>query len=231
MELPDFLKELKESKAFLCIMFFTFYAIGLFAFYLPDTIIISSIVTILFVLLFLVSILFNKDINKKFSPFFIFFLYLLFIFGFLNAKSRYTYFDEFSDIPYLKNVEIEGSIESIPKYNSKTDTYKFPFKVNNAKIKDKSYRIKDAILLVTLRNYKGDKLKYKNEFLFKGTISTPQAATNPSQFNYRKFLSNKGILKTFYVNKEEYKLLKEPTINEIKYKNSLYEKYIFYANT
>ncbi len=199
-KLSEFLYDLKDNKPFLCILFFIFYTLGLFAFYCHETLLISSILTfgvvfILFILLIMPSF------SKIVSPVFILILYLLFIFGFMNAKIHYVTFDDFSNIQYQKNVVLEGVVSSIPKINS-AQTGKFSFDVKKAFIGGKTFNINKSTVLAVKRKVGANQIKFADTYKFKGTLSAPSPATNPSQFDYQKFLNNRGILKTFYIDED-----------------------------
>lgn len=217
-DLSEFLHSLKENKPFLCILFFVSYVLGLCAFYYSDTLLISGVFTLLTVL-FLLVLVFKKGLSEIISPLFFLSLYLLFVFGFLNAKINYVSFDDFSNIEYLKNVEVTGSIKALPSYNSNSNVYKFPLKVDSMRYLGVDYKIENAKILGVIRNPERDAksvLKYGNTVKLKGILSTPSFATNPSQFDYAEFLNNKGILKTFYVKGDEFEFIKSPHFSEIK---------------
>lgn len=100
----DFIINIKENKPFICIILFSAYSTGLFAYYSGLEKLVGTFFTflILFILFFL---FFNKKYSNLFSPYFILFLYFLFIFGFLNAKINYVKFDDFFGIEKIKNVK------------------------------------------------------------------------------------------------------------------------------
>ncbi len=223
-QLSDFWFNLKDNKTFLCGIFFVAYTFGLFTFYSPYTFYFALTYTLIVIFL-LIFLGFKNSPFRLFSPLFIFALYLIFIAGYLNAKNRCVLTDDFSKILNAKNVEITGTIEEIPKINSRTGTYKFSFKPMKFVFKNIEYDVDSSLLLVVLRDYKGTKkLKYKDIYNFKGTISSPVYAQNPSQFDYKSFLQRKGILKTFYVNENEYSYVDSPSLSDIKSKKKIADK-------
>lgn len=221
----DFIINIKENKPFICIILFSAYSTGLFAYYSGLEKLVGAIFTflILFILFFL---FFNKKYSNLFSPYFILFLYFLFIFGFLNAKINYVKFDDFFGIEKIKNVEIKGMVSNIPNCSEKRKICKFPFIVQEIKIQNEKTKIDKGIVFATINIFNKKYIpKFGDTLNLTGTINTPLAATNPSEFDYQKFLNNKGILKTFYA--KEYKYISSPDIKQIKNKKSLFEKLSF----
>lgn len=224
--LKDFLIKAKENKPLLCILLFVIYTMGLFAFYSEHTKIIATIITAIFSSLLFIF-MFSKKYSNFISPFFILMLYLLFIFGFLNAKAHYVKFDDFYGTETIKNVQIKGIVVNIPNCSTKRGNCKFPFSVGEINIQDKITKIEKGKVLATIRISDNNYIpKYGDKIIMKGTLTTPMDATNPSQFNYRKFLNNKGILKTFYA--KEYEYISSPNIKEIKNQKSPKEKLAYF---
>ena len=220
-KLSEIMLNIKENKTVFCVLISFIYMLGLCCFYLPNTKVFALIFTFIILLLILLTA-FSKKFSKIFSSFFFLILYLIFIFGFLNAKIHYKTIDDFSSFEYYKNVRLRGTVAALPKYISTTANYKFPFKVKNAVIAGVDFDIKDTTVLVVIKDKEeklGGKLKYGDDYILTGTISTPSHASNPSQFDYNNFLNNKGILKTFYVNDGAYEYLSSPKISDIKNKS------------
>ncbi len=220
--LKDFLLNLKENKPLICIVLFTSYTMGLIAFYSGEKLIIANIFTAL-ILLILIFQLFLKENKRYISSTFIVFIYFLFCFGFLCAKSNYTVYDDFYGIETVKNTEINGTVANIPTCKEKNKSCKFPLDVEKIDIQGKTYKIEKTKILATIKVNKDNYIpKYGDKIKANGILTTPTKATNPSQFNYQKFLNNKGILKTFYA--KEYSLIQSPNIKELRRKEGFINK-------
>ncbi len=218
----EFLIALKENKTFLCILFFISFACGLFAFYSVETLLIAGIFTFI-ILLFSFYFMFHKEYSKIFSSVFFLIFYLVFVMGFLIAKHSSVEQDDFSKINYMKNVEITGRIDGLAKFISSSSSVKFPLKVHSATINGKHYDVGASTILVTVRdknNTLGSKLKFQDEYKFKGTVSTPFKAQNPSQFDYNSFLKRKGILKTFYTDNYNSSFISSYELSDVKNEKS-----------
>lgn len=102
-----------------------------------------------------------------------------------------------------QNVTIQGQITSIPNSDGKGKT-KFFFKtetLNGENIKGK-----------TLITYTGnEELKIGNYYQAKGKLRTPFKASNPSQFDYGKYLRNFNTYTVFYTD-EITPAAKTPTV-------------------
>ena len=168
------------------IMFITaiFFMSGILSYFNNCGITASAIITITALVLLL-----RKYISFKYILFWVF----IFYFGFFNAYLRIKTFDALSEISPDKGT-IKGQIISIPAGNS-PDKIKFFLRVeefNNKKINGKT--------LVTLNEQNGDfsKLNIGDTYKISGSLRTPFTATNPSQFDYGKYLRNFSTYTTFY---------------------------------
>ena len=226
--LGEFINGLKENKPFICILLFLSYITGLTAFYHYNTLVVANCFTG-FILILLFAVIFGRENLKSISPFFILFLYLLFVFGYLNAKFNYVSYDDFSNIEFMKNIKVEGTVKNIPNCSKSKKLCKFSLKADKAFLNNREYEIHNSLILVSMKTNDGVlDIKSGDKISAKGTISTPLCATNPSQFDYQKFLQNKGILKTFYITDFDYKIISSPDIKNIKYKNSIKEKFEYF---
>lgn len=139
---------------------------------------------------FLLTILAVFLIIKNYIPTkYIIFWIVIFYFGFFNAYFRTANSDDLVQFA-RQNVTIEGQIVSIPNSNGKGKT-KFFLKadtLNGENIKGK-----------TLITYTGnEELKIGNYYQAKGKLRTPFKASNPSQFDYGKYLRNFNTYTVFY---------------------------------
>lgn len=171
-----------QKKFFL--MFFTcvIYIIGLFAYFTDNAVVIALLITILGILAILKNYL---------SPKLVLFWTFVFFFAFFNASLRIKNSDALYQIA-PQNAVIEGQIVSIPNtVNNKT---KFFFNVSKIIYNGKSESIKAKTLVNTID---GD-FNTGDFYRFEGKLRAPFEATNPSQFDYGKYLKNYGVFTIFY---------------------------------
>lgn len=152
---------------------------------------------------FLLTILAVFLIIKNYIPTkYIIFWIVIFYFGFFNAYFRTANSDDLVQFA-RQNVTIQGQITSIPNSDGKGKT-KFFFKadtLNGENIKGK-----------TLITYTGnEELKIGNYYQAKGKLRTPFKASNPSQFDYGKYLKNFNTYTVFYTD-EITPAAKNPTV-------------------
>ncbi len=116
----------------------------------------------------------------------------MFYFGFFNAYFKIQTTDDILPLAPAKAI-IEGQIVSTPK------TPRFFFRVD--KIDDKRVNGKT---IVTIPDAGEDFLNYQvgDFYKIKGKLRVPFAATNPSQFDYGKYLRNFDTFTTFYADKD-----------------------------
>lgn len=191
----NFLNEAVQKKFFL--MFFTclIYIVGLFA-YFNDSAVLSAF--------FLLILGIFAILRNYLSPKLVLFWYFMFFFAFFNASFKVKNFDAL----YLlapQEVALQGQIVSIPsKADSKT---KFFFNAQRISANGKFQKI-DAKTLISVENYKSPGLNIGNYYEIKGKLRTPFKATNPSQFDYAKYLKSFNTFTTFYAEGQNCKELK-----------------------
>ena len=168
------------------IMFITaiFFMSGILSYFNNCGITAAAIMTITSLILLL-----RRYISFKYTIFWVF----IFYFGFFNAYFRIKTFDNLSELAPDKGT-LKGQIVSIPTSNS-SDKIKFFMKVhefNNKKICGKT--------LVTLSEDNGNfsGLNIGDNYAITGNLRSPFTATNPSQFDYAKYLRNFSTYTTFY---------------------------------
>lgn len=164
------------------VMFITaiIFMFGILAYFNDIAIISAFLLTI-----FAVFLIIKNYIPTKYIIFWI----VIFYFGFFNAYFRTANSDDLVEFA-RQNVTIQGQITSIPNSDGKGKT-KFFFKtetLNGENIKGK-----------TLITYTGnEELKIGNYYQAKGKLRTPFKASNPSQFDYGKYLRNFNTYTVFY---------------------------------
>lgn len=173
------------------VMFFTsaVYIVGLFAYFKDFALPVA----------FLLMAIGIFTIAKNYiSPKMVLFWYFVFFFGFFNASLRIKNTDALYQLAPAES-SIEGRITSIPSSNT-ADKTKFFFEVSN--IEGKHVKAKT---LVTIKAKDGNFSKFNigNTYKIKGKLRTPFEATNPSQFDYGKYLRNFNVFTVFYADKTD----------------------------
>ena len=155
---------------------------GILACFNDNGILCSAIITVLAIF----------AIIKNYLPIkYILFWIFIFYFGFFNSYFKIKQTDELVTFAPQK-VTIQGQIVSIPN-NSIPQKTKFFFKVN--KINNQN------VIGKTLVTYSGNNVsqfKIGNKYELAGKIQTPFKASNPSQFDYGKYLKNFDTYTVFY---------------------------------
>lgn len=203
-----------ENKISAIALITVFYIFGLCAFYGDCHAVFAC-----FIILVLISLIFFV----KLKPLLCVILNFIFIFGFFNAKLHYKEFDGISNINSVNNVVIKGRVYTIPGAVKEKKTAKFILGVYRAKIFDDYILTPDAKILVSLQS---DEEKYKNIKIgdvieIEGNLRRPARASNPSEFDYKKYLQNKDVFAVLYSNNKEFKILSHP--DAFKAKNKLKE--------
>lgn len=173
------------------VMFITtiIFMAGVLSFFNDNAIISSAIITVLGVIL-----LFKNYASFKYVIFWILMFYLGFFISLFKIHSTDSLLPLAPD-----DAVITGQIISIPNSNVKEKT---KFFVNINKIDNKEIKAKT---LVSAYDVDGDfsKLVVGNTYTFKGKLRKPFDATNPSQFDYAKYLRNFDTFTTFYTDTED----------------------------
>lgn len=184
----DFLSSAVQKKFFL--MFFTcvIYIVGLFVYFSGQTVLTAFIIMVAGIFAILKNYL---------PPRLVLFLYFMFFFAFFNANLRIKNFDALYQIA-PQNAQIQGQIVSIPNGGAKDKT-KFFFNVSKIYYQGKVQDVK-AKTYVTVYSKKDDFSKFSigNSYILNGKLRTPFEVTNPSQFDYGKYLRNFGAFTLFY---------------------------------
>lgn len=203
----NFLNSAVQKKFFL--MFFTsvIYVIGLCAYFSDKAVWVASIFFVLGIL---------AIIKNYLSPKLVLFWYFMFFFAFFNASFRLKNSDALYQLT-PSSATIQGQVVSIPNVvGGKT---KFFFDVSEVSYLGKTEKVK-AKTFVNIysknakrgaKNIAGDndysKLNIGNTYTIKGELRSPFEASNPSQFDYGKYLKNFGVFTIFYAEKNDYKIV------------------------
>lgn len=187
-----------QKKFFL--MFFTsvIYIAGLCAYFTNSGFLTAFLLLIIGLLLIL---------KNHLPPKLVLFWYFMFFFAFFNASLRIKNSDTLYQIA-PQNAEIQGQIVSIPTNSNKFKT-KFFFNVSQINYNDKIVKVK-AKTLVNVYSKDKDSLKFNigDTYSLKGKLRTPFEVSNPSQFDYGKYLKNFGVFSLFYTSETNCKIQK-----------------------
>lgn len=178
-----------QKKFFL--MFFTsvIYILGLCAYFTNTAVLIAFLIMVLGIFAILKNYLSSK---------LVLFWYFMFFFAFFNANLRIKN----SDVLYQiapQNATILGQIVSIPTDNN--GKIKFFLNVSKIYYEGKVENIKAKTLVTVYSNNKySSKFIIGDNYEIRGKLRTPFEVSNPSQFDYGKYLKNFGAFTLFYTN-------------------------------
>jgi competence protein ComEC len=188
----DFLNSAIQKKYF--VMFFTsvIYIVGLFA-YFKDFAVEGSFVLLIIGIFAIVK--------KYLSPKLVLFWYLLFFFAFFNASLRIKNSDALYQLA-PQDVVLQGQITSIPSTN-KGDKTKFFFDVSKVTQGTKVQSVKAKTYVTVYSNdITASKFNIGDTYKISGKLRTPFKVSNPSQFDYGKYLRNFNAFTVFYADKK-----------------------------
>lgn len=186
----DFLNSVVQKKFF--VMFFTcvIYILGLCAYFSDTSITFSLFITI--ICLFVIT-------RNYLSPKLVLFWFFVFFFAFFNTSFRLKESDSLYKIA-PQTVKITGRIASIPAVNGSKK--RFFFDVSSITYNYKTENIK-AKTLVNLYSCKETSFNIGDEYELEGKLRAPYEVTNPSQFDYGKYLRNFGVYTIFYTENKD----------------------------
>lgn len=187
MELRTDSNTLLQNKNLIMFVITFSFILGVIAFFNGYELIIATLLTITVIIL-----LSTGFIPRKFAIITL----IMFYFGFFNSHLRIKTFDELSLIA-PNEVTLSGQIVSIPEINGQTA--KFQLQVNSPKGK--------TLVWINDKQHRFENFKLGNHIQVTGKLRTPQKISNPSQFDYARFLQNKQIYSTLYTNIDDCKFL------------------------
>lgn len=182
-----------QKKFFL--MFFTsvIYIIGLCAYFTNTSVLTAFLLLILgFLLIF----------RNHLPPKLILFWYFMFFFAFFNASLRIKNYDVLYQIA-PQNAVIQGQIVSIPSNNGGFKT-KFFFNASQIAYNGRIENIKVKTLVTVYSGHRNSlKFNVGDTYSIKGKLRAPFEVSNPSQFDYGKYLRNFGTFTLFYADQND----------------------------
>ena len=191
--LKEYLNEFVQNKNVMMFISVLTLMAGILAYFNNCAFMVSGIITAVLIIL---------NIKRYISFKYVLLWAFIFYFGFFNASLRIKDSDALVSLAPTDAV-IQGRIVSIPNSNVKDKT-KFFFdvsKVNENEVIGKT--------LVTLNDKDGNfsDLKIGETYEISGKLRLPFKASNPSQFDYGKYLRNFKTHTVFYAEKENCKIL------------------------
>jgi len=201
MELKEKFSDVLQNKNVMMSVLTLFFILGVISYFNGSEIFFAILVTT-----FACTLSLTKFIGKKTAII----LIIMFYAGFFNSSIRIKDYDEISLFAPIET-EITGQIINIPEINGRN--CKFEMAVNQID----SANTKGKILVWLNDSQKRfDVYKIGDIYSIKGSLRTPAKATNPSQFDYSRFLQNHKIYSILYSNPE--KITEIGTNNSVKWK-------------
>ena len=193
----DYITSVIQNKNVIMFITALLFMAGILAYFNNCAILTAAVITCI---LFLAGV-------KKYIPYKYLLLFaLVFYFGFFNAGLRIKDSDILTTLAPAEGV-ITGRIISIPNGNT-PDKQSFFFQAR--KFNDQEVNAKT---LVYLTDSSGDfsDLNIGNTYKIQGKLRMPFKASNPSQFDYGKYLRNYKTYTVFYADKTESSRAEEPS--------------------
>jgi len=187
-----------------------FYTFGIISVYyslkIPFTIIITGII--------IYFIFFHSFSFKKSAI-----LFLIFVLGIVRANQSLDVDKTLKNIT-SSMATVKGQIISNKDISKNNNKVKFYLNVKEADFLDGSKENRDfqnlnskILVSINLNNSIEDKISIGDYIELKGKFTTPTPATNPYQFNYRKYLLNNDCYNILYADPNSYKITKIPSLS------------------
>lgn len=173
----------------------------------------NQILTITAFILLITAIFLNKTFRKL-----ILICLLIFIAGFSYSIYRTPQLsnNDISTIAPQKDIMLIGNVSSEPSTRT-TDKLKFVLNVDKAVLNKQKLLVKGNVMVTVLDKYQQfDVIKIGNKLKVRGNLYIQKEASNPAQFDYNKYLKNKGITCSMFVLWDAYQILNSP--ESLKYK-------------
>lgn len=198
-----------QKKFFL--MFFTsvIYILGLCAYFTGTSILFAAVIMIFGIF---------AIIRNYLSPKLVLFWYFMFFFAFFNASLRIKNTDALFQIA-PQEATIQGQIVSIPTGNLKK---RFFMDVSEIDYNGKVEKIRAKTLVSVFSfNKKEINLEIGDTYKIKGKLRPPFKVSNPSQFDYGKYLQNFEVFTLFYADSADCTLQKSVVSTKWKFLQGL----------
>lgn len=180
------------SKQAKIILFCCLYILGIISLF--STLLLS------FCILLLVCIFLFQFKRNIFSSKYFISLFIIFFVGLVNTNIHLKQDDDLTT--YVDNqVVVQARVLTIPSNNIK-DRTKFFAQVSSISLDDINQKNINAKTMVTINDSQSniDKIKIGDTLKLTGKLKEPIKATNPSQFDYARYLQFKNTFSLLYVN-------------------------------
>lgn len=195
----NFLNSAVQKKYILMLFTSVIYIVGLHAYFVNRAILWAFLLLIFGI---------YAVVKNYLSPKLVLFWYFMFFFGFFNASLRIKN----SDILYQiapQNTLIQGQIVSIPT-KANNDKMKFFLDVSKISYNNETKNIHAKTLVsVYSKGKEAMNLNIGDNYQLEGKLRAPFEASNPSQFDYGKYLRNFGVYTVFYANQADCKKMNQ----------------------
>ncbi len=183
-----------------------FYILGIFSVFYK----VEILFAILCLGLLLSLLFFVKYGTKK-----LFFLYLIFFLGVFRCENV-TNLDTKLDNLNCNNAKITGRIVSVKNISSKTKKVKFYIKTTSLSAYEKEFKDLNSKIFVSLdiNDNIENKIQIGNIVELNGKLRVPTPASNPYQFDYKKYLENHDTKNILYGKTKDIKLVSSPKISK-----------------
>lgn len=145
---------------------------------------------------------------KIIKPKYAILLFLMFCIGFYNTKHSVKDYDAFYNIR-LNDIYSEGRVLSIAQISKEGTRAKFYLDVESVVFKGKKYNPENTKTLVTINdlNKSFKDIQIGDKIGIRGNLRPPKSASNPSQFDYAKYLKYKDTFSILYSEGKNYKII------------------------
>ena len=191
--LQEYFNKIIQNKNVVMFITACFFMAGILSYFNDCSFVVSFLVTIVLVVL---------NIKRILSFKYLLLWGFIFYFGFFNAFFRIKDSDDLVNLAPM-DTEFVGKIVSVPTGNT-PDKHKFFMEISEAN--DKKINAKT---FVTVTDEKGSfsNLNIGNTYRINGKLRAPFRASNPSQFDYGKYLRNFKAYTVMYAQNEDCKLV------------------------
>lgn len=187
MSYKEKFNDILQNKNVVMSVLTLFFILGVISYFNGSEIFFAILVTVS-----ACALSFSKLIDKKTAAILIFVFYA----GFFNSYLRIRDFDRVS-LFAPNDIEITGQITNIPDINAKNCKFEMSVsKINSESVKGK------ILVWMNDSQKRFDGYKVGNIYTIKGSLRLPPKSTNPSQFDYSRFLQNRKVYSILYTTPE-----------------------------
>jgi len=161
-------------------------------------------------LIFFVSFLTCLSLYSRKKVTFLFFLVLIFCWGYLSIQDKLSLdlpTDHISTILDTPKIKITGRVVSFKKHHEKK--YTMIVMVHSFETKDNTSKNANGKILLNIYGPSKPAPEFGDRILFESSIKSIRNFMNPGAFDYKKFLKLKGIYGTAYTDSKRIKILKQ----------------------